>query len=48
MRERRELSYSLENPNINVLNGGKGKDAHFLEREFKKIKQSLAKSSFLY
>ena len=33
MREGQELSYSLENPNINALNGGKGRDAHFLERE---------------
>ena len=32
MREGQELLYSLENPNINALNGGKERDAHFLER----------------
>ena len=46
MREGQELLYSLENPNINALNGGKERDAHFLERE--KNKQPLAKFSFSY
>jgi len=32
MREGQELLYSLENLNINALNGSKERDAHFLER----------------